>query len=258
MELLRAPGESLRKKTDEINFAIMEKLLFLIVIPVSIYSVVISQGLFSGRLPDLWVLIFYLAVAISFCCWQIRLLYLLIVKRNIYRLGYDCEVAVGHGLFPLARSGYNIYHDFPASDKFNIDHIAVGPQGVFAIETKGRAKSSKAEKNNWRVRFDGEKLIFPEKRYETKPVEQARRQAKWLSRWIEQATCERVPVIPVLVVPGWFIDLPPRITDVKVCNGKNFDFLTRNQKVLSDNQIRKISFQIEKECRTVRGRAYQQ
>jgi len=202
------------------------------------------------------VLLFLSVVTVSFCIWQGRQLYLLLINRNKYRLGYECEQAVGQGLFLLARYGYNIYHDFPASKTFNIDHIAVGPHGVFAIETKGRAKSSKTKKENWKVKFDGEKLIFPE-RYEIKPIEQARRQAQWLGRWIEQATCEKVPVIPVLVVPGWFIDLPPEITDVRVCNGKNFNFLTKNRIVLSENTIRKISFQIEKECRTVKGRAYQ-
>jgi len=31
--------------------------------------------------------------------------------------------------------GYHVYHDFPA-ERFNIDHVVVGPAGAFAIETK--------------------------------------------------------------------------------------------------------------------------
>ncbi|MBU1055794.1 MAG: NERD domain-containing protein [Proteobacteria bacterium] len=39
----------------------------------------------------------------------------------------------------LFKVGYKVYHDFPA-EKFNIDHIIIGPAGVYAVETKARQK----------------------------------------------------------------------------------------------------------------------
>ena len=91
MELLRAPGESLRKQIDELNDTISEKLMFLFVGPISIYSAVLSQAFFSGKPPALWVLLFLSVVTVSFCIWQGRQLYLLLINRNKYRLGYECE-----------------------------------------------------------------------------------------------------------------------------------------------------------------------
>ncbi|MCD4721891.1 MAG: NERD domain-containing protein [Desulfobacula sp.] len=88
-------------------------------------------------------------------------LYNLFKQRNNLRVGYESEVAVGQGLQNLAKSEFNIFHDFPAQKNFNIDHIAVGPQGIYAVETKGRAKFEKTENENWKLQFDGEKLFFP-------------------------------------------------------------------------------------------------
>ena len=201
---------------------------------------------------------FLFAIGIVFACiWLGKQIYSLMVERNKLRLGYECELATGQALAPLARDGYHIFHDFPA-DKFNIDHIAVGPHGVFAVETKGRSKAAKAENDNWKLRFDGRKLYFSGNEFgETGPVDQARRQAKWLAQWIEKAVAETVEVIPVLVFPGWFIEFPRNRPDVILCNGKHFSFLTKKNAALSAQQIQRIAYQIEGQCRTVQGKAYQ-
>lgn len=52
------------------------------------------------------------------------------------RVGYDGEVATGQKLDRLMRQGAYVYHDVPA-ERFNIDHVVVSPQGMFAVETKG-------------------------------------------------------------------------------------------------------------------------
>lgn len=58
-------------------------------------------------------------------------------------LRYLGERAVGEALFSLAAESYKIFHDVPAEvsgKKFNVDHVAVGKNGLFAIETKTRRK----------------------------------------------------------------------------------------------------------------------
>ena len=65
---------------------------------------------------------------------------------------------------------------------FNIDHILVGITGVYAIETKARRKADKEKSNEHHVvEYNGKVLSFPGWN-ETKPLEQALRQAKWLSK----------------------------------------------------------------------------
>ena len=43
-------------------------------------------------------------------------------------------------LDPLREDGYRIFHGFPGGPNWNIDHIAIGPGGLFVIETKVRSK----------------------------------------------------------------------------------------------------------------------
>ncbi len=45
------------------------------------------------------------------------------------------EFQVGEELERLHKEGFYIFHDW-YSGKGNVDHFAVGPQGVFAVETK--------------------------------------------------------------------------------------------------------------------------
>jgi hypothetical protein len=163
-------------------------------------------------------------------------------------------LAVGQELNNRIRDGFSVFHDFPA-DGFNIDHVLVGRTGVFAIETKGRAKPRVAENDNWKVKYDGKKLIFPGWT-ETKPLEQAKRQSQWLSLWLSKATGASCKVLPVLAIPGWWIDR--KAAGMPVYNGKDSIFLAKGKAVLSPQQIKAISHQIDQVCRTVEPSSYKQ
>ena len=43
------------------------------------------------------------------------------------------------------RDGFAVFHDVPGDKAFNVDHVVIGPQGVFAVETKGRGKPASRE-----------------------------------------------------------------------------------------------------------------
>jgi len=254
IELLRRPGESLRRQIEEMTEDINASFIFLGIYPVFMYTVVMGQWAVTKKSPDL-VLFTILAVILGLIfLYHGKKIYRLVKKRNAFRLGHEAEIAVGQSLQRIAKFGFEIFHDFPAQKNFNIDHIAVGPQGVFAIETKGRAKFVKSENNNWKVEFDGQQLDFPGWS-ESKPLNQASRQAAWLKDWIEKATGEKYPVTAVLAIPGWFVE-QKRPSDIRLTNGKNFEFLTKGKVLLDDKHIRRISFQLEKMCRTVELRAY--
>jgi hypothetical protein len=255
MDLLRSPGESLREQIQDVSGEI---LMYMLIIPtgcILLYSIIITQYFTSANQINLISLLIYLAAIIGCGFYFVTKVFKLMKHRNHLRLGYDCELAVGQELNNRVRDGFFVFHDFPA-DAFNIDHILIGSTGVFAIETKGRAKPRVAENNNWKMEYDGKKLIFPGWS-ETKPIEQARSQAEWLSGWLQKATGSPCKVIPVLVIPGWFVKITAT-SDVRIFYGKDSSFLAKGQPVLSPRQIQAIVHQVEQKCRTVEGSAYKQ
>tara|TARA_R110002049_G_scaffold59068_1_gene159918 strand:- start:16 stop:855 length:840 start_codon:yes stop_codon:yes gene_type:complete len=123
------------------------------------------------------------------------------------RLGYECELAVGQELDLLMLKGFRVFHDVPA-ENFNIDHIVIGPTGVFAVETKGRSKITSGNgdgKAQFRVAYKAGVLHFPNGA-DRDAVPQAKRQAKWVSQWLSQATGQRLQAQPVVILPGWFVE----------------------------------------------------
>jgi hypothetical protein len=60
------------------------------------------------------------------------------LQLQLNRIGYDGELATAQELNQLMRHGYYVFHDLQA-ENFNIDHIVIGPAGVFAVETKSRS-----------------------------------------------------------------------------------------------------------------------
>jgi len=253
IDLLRSPGESIQSKIDDTSSDILLKLLMLPIIPVFLYTTAITQYSTSQNKLSDFIILIYATSAILCTAYFCYAIYKLLRKRNLLRLGLECEVAVGQDLQNLIPYKFKIYNDFQAG-KFNIDHIAIGPTGVFAIETKGRAKFVNQEKDNWKLEFDGKKLQFPSW-VETKPIEQAIIQAKWLQNWIQKSTAEQVYVTPVLAFPGWYITRKAK-SDIHVYNGKRSEFLAKGKTVLTEAQIQTISFQIEKVCRDITAKSY--
>lgn len=170
---------------------------------------------------------------------------------RILRLGYECELAVGQELDLLMMNGFQVFHDVLA-ENFNIDHVVVGPGGVFAVETKGRSKSllnDSAKTKEFRVEYRGGQLRFPNYHDEVS-VPQASRQAAWLSKWLTSATGMPVQTTPVLVLPGWFVDLKEKPPIPIIASGYINGFFTKQrQSVLNDEQIARIVHQLDARVR---------
>ena len=112
------------------------------------------------------------------------------VQRHKEQLGLDCERSVGQELNQLMLEGCRVFHDFQA-DNFNIDHVVIAGNGIFAIETKGRSKPDRGRgQEDVLVTYDGHTLQFPTWR-EREPIEQAKRQATWLAAWLTKAVGEQ-------------------------------------------------------------------
>lgn len=253
-KLLRSPGHTLISQIDELNEGINTDLMMFF----------ISIFIFTNALPHLYrgeitstvrnIALFFL-ILLPFALFFIRRLSKRLQLRNLLRLGLDAEMAVGQELNHLMRHGCYVYHDFPA-EEFNIDHVVIGPSGVIAVETKGRAKPDKGRGTaDAQVIYDGKDLQFPDW-HERKPLDQARRQADWLAKWLSGAIGEPVAVKPALALAGWFVKRT-QPGDVAVYNGKSPFFLARPQGTpLTDTIIKRIAHQVEQRCRDVEPGGY--
>ena len=220
------------------------------VIPILAYAVFLTQACFFD-VSFSPVSIVFVALFVFF-----TMLYLgystfknLNLRRN-YRLGLDGELYVGQELSCLMHQGYCVFHDFPA-DCFNIDHILVGPSGVYAVETKARQKPCTGNPSqDAAVSFNGHVLEFP-KWKEIKPVDQAIRQAKWLANWLSSSVGEDISVRAILALPGWYVKRKSP-DGIWVGNPKELRLSIPKQKhVLTQKQIKAICHQLEQKCRDV-------
>jgi len=123
------------------------------------------------------------------------------------------------------------------NDGFNIDHVLIGPSGVFAIETKTRSKRS----GNAKVRYDGNRVIVDGWEPDRDPVAQARACASRLREILLEHSGKAVFVRPVVIFPNWFVEGPNRKVETWVLNENAFlKFLEREPNVLETSE----SFQL--------------
>ncbi len=249
VQLLRSPGESLSKQVEDLSEELDTYFIFFTLIPLLCFSSYLSMR-YLGNQKVSW-----LAILIPYAAFMVYFSFkfsTLLKKRNSLRLGLDCERAVGQELNQLMLDGYQVYHDFPA-ENFNIDHVVIGTNGVFAVETKGRAK---LVQGNVKIIYDGQGLQFPT-HYEREPINQAKRQADWLAKWLTSAVGAEVAVKPALVFPGWYIDR--KKPGLLIYSGENPRVVYKNAggSVLSAEMIQRIAHQVEQRCRDVEPVAYQ-
>lgn len=251
-QMLRAPGESISQRIEKLSEDIALHFMGATALPLYIYSAYVTNRYLAHEKTSLAFFIFLGVVGVVFVAFRLNKL---IAQRRNEFLGLDCERAVGQELNQLMLEGCRVYHDFMA-EEFNIDHIVIGANGVFAIETKGRAKSNDGKgPDDVRVIYDGQMLQFPTWR-EQKPIEQAKRQATWLSNWLTSAVGEKIPVTPALALAGWFIERKQK--GLLIFNGKNPSFIAKlpTESSFSPEMVQRIAHQIEQRCRNVEPQAY--
>jgi len=251
-DLLREPGHALRAQLEDSRLDISAWLMLASVMPVLLLAMHLAQS-YLLRAPES-ILRFVFVGGLASACIGYGMWRAIGVSRraDALKLGLDAELFAGQELDQLMRQGAAVFHDFPA-EKFNVDHIVVAPQGVFAIETKGYSKPNRARGDeDARVEFDGRTLKFPT-RTTAKPLEQAERQAQWLAKWLSSATGEPVSAVPVLALPGWFVERKGRGA-VRVFSGRELGLLlkARGNQPLSPDQMQRIVHQVEQRCRNVK------
>lgn len=254
-KLLRGPGETLRRKLADLDERFIYEIAAALIIPllVGVSLAQIATHL-DGTAQLLGLGIAAVALFISLFVVLRRLVNGIDRWRNTW-LGCYGERVVAESLEELKAQGFRIFHDLPAGDAknpFNIDHVIVGPSGVFAVETKtrrkGRARAGFAEHQ---IIYDGQVLAYPwgEDRY---GLDQAARQASWLQSSLEQLIGQPVRVQPILTFPGWMVITRARGA-VTVLNPKQIPAAValRGSPALDDRQVDLICRQLDARCRDV-------
>jgi hypothetical protein len=251
-KLLRCPGEHLQQELAALDDQFTEQLFMGIFVPVVILLIPLPLVPLAKGYESLVVVLALGGFLLSFILrvWRVRNI---CEKIRTSRLGLLGERAVAAALQPLLAKGYAIFHDMPAQGtqkSFNLDHVVIGPSGLFVIETKARRKIHQdANGNDHIVKYDGKTLRWPQGN-DQQDLHQAAGNATWLQQFVEKRLGLRVNVVPLLVLPGWYVDRTGTGA-VRVVNEVEAEKTVLGRPVLDEKEVDQIKRQLDIESRTV-------
>lgn len=241
---LRNPGQSSDERLDELlheRFAQPFLLAGLFII-----LTLLEWWRWYSAMPP--VPLIFSMVALALITYAAIKIFRAIPEIRRLKQGRDGERAVGQFLERLRESGYQVFHDVVGTN-FNIDHVLIGPAGVFAIETKTYSKPVRGQP---KLEFDGESIRINGAELTRDPVIQAKAQAGWLRQVLTESTKKSIRVRPVILFPGWFVERKPGSTkDVWVLEPKALPgFLEHEPAVLPNEDIGLASYHLSRHIRT--------
>src|SRR5215469_11886270 len=164
LRLMRMPGERLWRRVIENDESDALWTVGLLLVPMIVGFLALQiAGLLLGKTPAALVTATVLFVFSMLLC--IRRLVIRLQRRENEYLGFFGERYVAEWLEPLKSKGWFIFHDIQcdgATGKFNLDHVVVGPGGIWVVETKTKRKGrTRPGLKDYEVTFDGAKIIWP-------------------------------------------------------------------------------------------------
>ncbi|MDZ7669448.1 MAG: nuclease-related domain-containing protein [Gammaproteobacteria bacterium] len=139
-----------------------------------------------------------------------------------------------------------MFHDI-LGPSWNIDHVVIGPAGIFTVETKTLSKPLRGRAI---IRYENQSLKkgpFDISNY----LDQARAQAAYVEAWLKDATGQRYAVQPTVVFPGWSIDSRDADPQVWVMDLKDLiESVKARHAQLSPEQIKSAASALSTEIRS--------
>jgi hypothetical protein len=267
-KLRRPAGYSLQCRIDDLSerwvFALMQAVFsgsVLGLLCAGFYPIVIGLILRRFSLseirnaPQSYWLISAAALGVAITAWSIKSIaeaFSLQQEIRNCRFGLRGEQAVTEALTDgaVTAAGYTVFHDVPGDGPWNIDHVIVGPSGIFVLETKTRSRRRpNREQADHEVLFDGQTLSFPWCD-DRKAAKQVMRNADWIRRFVEGFGPTAIPVRPIIIVPGWYVKADGKY-EVKAMNAKYFasNFLPTTQRRFSPDELKPILRRLDERCR---------
>ena len=154
----------------------------------------------SPRFTGLWMwLLFSLACAFVIA-WGVFLVRAYSRWREL-RFAARAHGAFAATLARLSMQGERVFHDVPLAQG-TLDHVVMGPRGVFAIRLVPRRPRRGTEPV---VRINGRSIEFQDGFALLDTIALAERSARALADMQVKGMSHRAHVIPVVAVPGWEI-----------------------------------------------------
>ncbi|MFJ8197294.1 nuclease-related domain-containing protein [Streptomyces sp. NPDC096152] len=149
-----------------------------------------------------------------------------------WRKGLAGERRVGAELNRLGRHGWRVLHSIPLANKVDVDHLLIGPGGVFSINTKHHHK---------RAVWVGDDSVIVDHGKPAPYARKSRAEAKRVGRVLERYCDFPVPVEPVLVFVG-VTELKVVATqlDVRVYQERQVSALAPLSGVLTADQVEQV------------------
>lgn len=218
---LRNPGQSVDIEIDQAKDKIMENGLIILAFAIMLW-IPLCQWLFNipAKMMTVGTALFFTGSLVFYVPKIIK------GRRELKRLrqARDGERAVAECLDLLRDDGHRVFHDI-VGPNFNIDHVVIGPKGVFTVETKTLNKRVGQDVS---LRFDGKTVFVGDAALPDNPVPQALGQASWLKRTLTDSTGKTFAVRPVVVFPGWFVE-PSKRDEVWVLEPKALQKFLKNE-----------------------------
>ncbi len=244
---LRLPGQTLDEKIEWwTNDGVIGYFLAVAVF----LGMAIMEWVGYLRNPPRQSIIYSICAVVAIVALVARILYVQKQVRQL-RLGRDGERVVGQFLEAFCVRGGRIFHDVPGGN-FNVDHVLICPQGIYAIETKTWSKPWPVAKV---VARDG-KLVKAGCTPDRDANDQALHAAGWLQSLLESKVDMPCPVRPVVVIPGWSVSKGLEHGTVCVIEPKDFpDYLSKRPVTLTDREVRLLSAHLSRYIRATQRMA---
>ena len=155
-----------------------------------------------GIVVPVWL---FVVLFLGGICWII--FKVIKIRRCIrtWQLGENGEQYVGQTLEKDMRPlGYDVFHDVvikKGKRTFNLDHVLIGPNGVYVVETKAWRKP---EKGSPEIEYKDGRLYKMGKEIKDDAVREVISLAKTANTLFFELTGRAYYVKPILVVAGWF------------------------------------------------------
>ncbi len=227
--LLRLPAESLTERLQEQAIDLMQVFFMSLVIPSIVLLTLFATWIDMEKVQINFMSVLAVVIVLGGIGWATRKMLIGMRDLRATRAGIEGELATAQLLTPLLAKGWKLFHDIPGQ-RGNIDHVLVGPGGVFAIETKFRSKPLSVKGlDGATARYDGQAIHFPNSR-ETLPLQQAAAVSKELAATLSGKLGEPVVVSPVVSLPGWYVTVncKPAPGLVAVINPKTHGWFERS------------------------------
>lgn len=239
----RLPGQSVEEERERILGDGVEQWAM-----VALFMVVMAGLEWYRYWVDLkpspyWFTAFAIGVC-GFAAWRIRRV---LPRLRALKQARDGERAVGQFLETLRSQGYRVFHDL-IGEGFNVDHVLIGPAGVLTIETK---TWSKPVKGSAQVNFDGERVRAAGQEPDRDPVVQAKAQASWIKKLLNEGVGRAPFVRPVVVFPGWYVvNAKGAFNEIWVLEPKALPaFLANEPERLSASDVQLFAYHLSRHIR---------